>query len=314
MSGDGPPATTDEALRQQILEQEQQTAETKASITKKQIGKSVELVNSTIPLQQRAAQITLPPFSPNSKDILVDRPVMLTSEPPTVSEMPQQYQGRQAQNIIYEISQPVQIQGNELYSYPIEEQEDGQLIHFTVSVDSDQIKVIMILYDADNRAATICNDTARDLAVKGRGMTLSQALAKDMNNISLDMPGVNHFVMPYVARYKDTFSLGFNDPADYNLVAGTENDKFYIIEYAPSIPRAYQRISFNVANIGADTRTIHYVMVNRYRFLDRYDYGPIPRTPQDIGTGGNSGGSYSSVGSNSGGGFMAQARKAKIKL
>lgn len=280
------------------------------------------LSNQTISLKQRGPQLTLPPYSPYSKDAMLDRPVVLTSEAPTISEMPQQFQGRQAQNIVYEIAQPVQIQGNSQYAYPINQYEDGSLVHFTVSCDSDKIRTVLILYDLDNRAATICNDTARDLVGKGRGMTLYQALAKDMNAISLDNPGTPHSVMPYVSRYKDTFDIGFTDPDDYSKVAGTENDKFYVIEYAPAVPRAYRKIYFNIQNIGADTRTIHYVVVNRFNFIDRYDYGPVPTTPTQVpGAGRQFSGSegYSSVPAQSttaggGGGSTIQARKAKVKL
>lgn len=302
---------TQQSLQEQIAAETQATEESKSSIPR-----NVKLVSTTIPLQYRTAQMTLPPYSPISKDAMLDKPVLLTSEAPTVTQMPQTYQGRQAQDIIFEINQPVSIQGNQSYAYPIIEQEDGQLVHFTVSVDSDQIVVSMVLYDADGRAATICNDTARQLAGKGRGMTLSQALAKDMNGISLDMPGTPHFVMPFVSRYKDTFSLGFNDPTDYATVAGTENDKFYIIEYSPSIPRAYQRIEFNITNNGSPTRAIHYAMVNRYRFIDKYDYGPIPVTPDQVTAAGGNSGSYSSVAGGGGNGNSTAnfARRAKIRL
>lgn len=279
----------------------------------------ISLANKTIALQKRASQMTLAPYSPYSKDALIDRPVVLTSEAPTISEMPQQFQGRQAQNIVYEIAQPVSLTGNSQYAYPINQYEDGALVHFTVSCDSDKIRTVMILYDLDNRAATICNDTARDLAGKGRGMTLMQAIAKDMNGISLDQPGTPHSVMPYVSRYKDTFSLGFTDPGDYATVAGTENDKFYVIEYAPAVTRAYRKIYFNIQNIGADTRTIHYVVVNRFNFIDRYDYGPVPTTASQVpggGTrqfaGGEQGGGYSSIPGQSG--STVQARKAKVRL
>ena len=112
------------------------------------------------------------------------------------------------------------------------------------------------------------------------------ALARDQDEVSLDNHGKEHTVMPYAVRYKDTFSYGFVDPDDYATVAGTENDKFYIIEYAPTTPRAYKKIYFNIQNLGGETKLVHNPIVNRIAYVDRYDYpgGPITQEPEGTNT------------------------------
>jgi hypothetical protein len=234
-------------------------------------------------LQGARPTLVLPPYDART-DVSAALEQDLIATPgdgtPTTSETQTTYKGRMAENIAYEILQPVNLQGNSQYAYPINEYEDGEIEHFTVSTNSDQMRVVCILYDDRNRPTTICNETARELVIRGRGMTLAQALARDQDDISLDNPSTPHNRKPYVARYKDTFSLGFHDPSDYNTVVGTEDDKHYVIEYAPASPRAYKKIYFNVQNLNTDARVIHYLTVSRFAFEDRYDYsGPI--TQQD---------------------------------
>jgi len=242
--------------------------------------------NLSLEEQARRKIITLPKYS-IAKDYInnvLGKPVSLLEQQyaaeqqaptgvdqPVVSKITTEYKGKVAENIVYNISQPVVLAANSSYAYPISVVEDGEIIHFTVSFNDPLMTVKCILYDENNKPDTLCDDNPTQLTLLARGMTYHEANEIDNNNVSVDRSGIVHHVMPYVARHKHTYSQGYVDPVDYDIVAGTANDKFFIIEYAPLIPHPYKRLFFTIENKSQNNRLIHYVRVARYAYTDRYE-------------------------------------------
>lgn len=196
----------------------------------------------------------------------------------TISSIDTEYKGKAAQNITFDISQGVHLDPLTEYPYPINVNEEGELIHFSVSVNDENMFVVCILYDSENRATVICNDNMLSLARKGKGLTVAEAIAVDNNGISLDKGGRAHNVASYLSRSKHTFSFGhLSDP--YDLVEGTNDDKYYVIEYSPLVPHPYQRIYFTIQNQGNDGRLIHEATVKRIAYVDKYDM--VVENPED---------------------------------
>jgi hypothetical protein len=92
----------------------------------------------------------------------------------------------------------------------------------------------------------------------------------DNNGYSTDPQGDEHRVMPYVRRFKHTLSYPFKD-VDYPTIAGTKDDKWFVVEYQPQFPKPYNRIYFTLQNVGSTNAIIHKGLIQRYKFVDQYD-------------------------------------------
>lgn len=214
-------------------------------------------------------KIILPPYQDELRTIL---PAKQTDHrKPNVSSVGTEYKGRKAEDISWSIGSLFKLDPGNEYPYGIDEAEEGELEYFGVLVNSEDIYVVCYTYDEDNRPTTIVEDNMRSLAKKGRGMTLGEATALDHNGVSLDKGCRPHPIMSYLARSKHTFSYGHLSD-NYEDVEGTDNDRFYVIEYAP-IRRAqpYKHLFFTIENRGNDQRAIHEAFVKRVAFTDRYE-------------------------------------------
>ena len=175
------------------------------------------------------------------------------------------YQGRKAKRVNIETNK-INIAAHSSYDYPIDSAESGVLIAFTVAVNDPSIAVECIMYGDDNSEDIINNRTMREVAMLGRGLTLGEAEALDPDSTSLDKGGRPHAARPYLARYKNTFT---GTETNYDLLKGTENDKWIVLEYAPTLPQQYSRIYFNIRNDReTGDRLIHHLFVSRIRFID----------------------------------------------
>lgn len=219
-------------------------------------------------------QIVLPPYQDELKQLIpalqLGNRVTNTLNKPAISSISTQLRGRLAQNITFDISQSVALEANSEYPYGINVYEDGELRHFSVSVNDINMYVLCVLYDEQNRPTVIADDNMLTLAKKGKGLTVGEATATDHNGISLDKGGRPHPVATYLSRSKHTFSYG-HVADNYDDVNGTDFDKYYVIEYAPSIPHPYKRIFFTIQNRGENSRLIHEATVKRIAYVDQYE-------------------------------------------
>lgn len=224
----------------------------------------------------RPADLVLPPYQYDRKmmfDMNQLRPSPAGRQAPNEMTNTVQtiYKGRRADQITFDIGGAVVLNGNSEYAFPINSREQGELIAFTVSSNTPDMVTQCFLYDKRDRATILVNHTTTQLTIMARGMTYQEAHILDNLNISVDHHGDPHPVMPYAARHKVTFSKGFSDPTDYDTVKGTVNDKYFITDYAPTLPRAYERIYFNVINKSPDQKILHAMTLNRFVFVDEFE-------------------------------------------
>jgi hypothetical protein len=233
----------------------------------------------------RPPDLILPPYQQDRRlafDIAQQKPVPYTRQDNQNANVVQTiYKGRRADQITFDIGGAVRLSGNAEYAFPINSRETGELVYFTVSTNSPDIVTQCFLYDKRDRATILANHTTTQLTLLGRGLTYQEAHSVDNLGISVDRHGTPHPVMPYAARHKHTFSKTFVDPTDYEVVEGTINDKFFVTDFAPAIPRAYERIYFNVINKGSETRLLHAMTLNRFVFVDEFESVVNP-TPEQI--------------------------------
>lgn len=189
---------------------------------------------------------------------------------PTVSSVTTEFRGKSARNVTWNIGQAVTLDPNTEYPYPVNFYEDGELIHFSASVNDESLFVLCVLYDLENKPNIIADDNARSLAEEGKGLTVAELDAIDMNGISLDKGGRAHNVATHLSRAKSTFSFGhLGDP--YETIKGTKFDKRYVIEYGPLVPQPYKRIYFTIQNRGSEPKLIHKARVIRMAFVDEFE-------------------------------------------
>jgi hypothetical protein len=224
----------------------------------------------TTSLKLVPAQVTLPPYTDDPLYNSPEKDVEISGQPIS-SATSTTFEGRRAQVISFVINQPIQLQPNSEYAYPINRFEDGEITHFTVAMNDPDMRVVLTLYDDSQRPDPMCNESVNDLILLGRGLTHGEAIVTDVDGVSVDPKGEHHTVLPYVLRYKHTFSFGFNDPDDYTTVAGTSNDKWFVIEYEPTIPAPYKKIFFTVQNPTNNARIIHSARIRRYAYLDSFN-------------------------------------------
>lgn len=228
------------------------------------------IFNKTKSLRLTKPQITLPPYTNDPNYISPLQPEVEVSSQPIASATTTTYEGRRAQIISFVINQPIVLQPNSEYSYPINKNEDGEITHMTVAVNDPDLRVILTLYDDSQRPDPMCAESVNDLILLGRGLTHGQAIVTDVDGVSTDPRGEKHTVLPYVLRHKHTFSYGFSDPGDYNTVAGTANDKWFVVEYEPVTSAPYKKIFWTVQNPTNNARIMHRARVRRYAFIDSF--------------------------------------------
>lgn len=221
--------------------------------------------NTSVSLRQTSPSIALAPYTSDPNYIEPYAEDSDVKSTPISTQISTTYGGRKAEVITFEIAQPVTLQANTEYIYPVSKYEDGEVVHFTVAMNDPEMRIVLTLYDDTQKPDPLCNESANDLVLLGRGMTHAEAVATDVDGVSIDLKGQRHSVMPYILRYKNTFSYGYG-PADYSQVAGKPEDRWYVIEYEPTIAAPYKKIFFTIQNKTQNDRIIHYARLRRYAF------------------------------------------------
>lgn len=163
----------------------------------------------------------------------------------------------------------VGIKAGSYFDYKLDTREEiGEVIYFNVSVNDPGIAVICTMYDSRHGETPLTNMTMRRTAVLGRGMTLGEAESVIPDGkggfVSADKGGIPHPVVPYLSRYKHTFTLS---TMKYENVVGTDDDRWIVLEYAPVRTTRYNRMIFNIKNTSTNDRMIHVVSLQRIRYL-----------------------------------------------
>lgn len=188
------------------------------------------------------------------------------------------YQGRRAKRVNFTTNK-ITLSPNTSFYNPINFEEYGELISFTVAVNDPGMKVVCFIYDQDGSPEEINNRTMREVAILGRGMTLAEAEELLPTNIARDINGMRHPVRPWLSRYKHTFS----DPMSlYDEVKGTEDDKWIVLEYTPEIRETYSRIYFTVQNPLNEPRIIHHMTISRIVFIDVFKTNVISKQQEEL--------------------------------
>lgn len=223
------------------------------------------LRDTNLPLRQQAPSVQLAPYTDDPRYIEPGTEDTEVKSIPISTQISTTYGGRKAEVITFEIASAITLQANTEYIYPINKYEDGEVVHFTVAVNDPDMRVVLTLYDDSQKPDPMCNESANDLVLLGRGMTHAEAYATDVDGVSIDLKGQRHSVMPYVLRFKHTFSYGYT-PADSDLVAGTPNDRWFVIEYEPTLAAPYKKIFFTIRNSTSSPKMVHYARLRRYAF------------------------------------------------
>jgi hypothetical protein len=188
------------------------------------------------------------------------------------------YQGRKAKRVNFTTNK-ITLAPRTYFYNPINFEEEGELISFTVAVNDPGMKVICFLYDQDGTAEEIVNRSMREVSFLGRGFTLAEAEEVLPIEVSIDKSGKRHPVRPWLSRYKNTFS----QPNQlYNDVKGTENDKWIVLEYTPEIRETYSRIYFTVQNPLNESRMIHHMTISRIVFIDVFKTNVVSKQAEEL--------------------------------
>lgn len=227
----------------------------------------------TVALKDQEPQIILPRYQDQMKQLV---PLSLQEQKdakilkPNISGIKTELRGKIASTITFEILQPIKIDSGHEYPYYVNEAEEGELEHFSVAVNHEDMYVVCILYDEDGHPTIIADDNMRSFARNGKGMTVGEATAVDNNGISLDKGSRGNIRAAFLARSKHTLSYGFTE-APISEVEETDNDRWYVYEYTPTKAHPYKRIVFAIENRGGDTHSIHEATMKRTAFIDKYD-------------------------------------------
>lgn len=226
-----------------------------------------------VALKDQEPQIILPRYQDQMKQLV---PISLQEQKdakilrPNISGIKTELRGRIANTITFEILQPVKIDPGHEYPYYVNEAEDGELEHFSVAVNHEDMYLVCILYDEDGHPTVVADDNMRSLARNGKGMTIGEATATDNNGVSLDKGSRGNIRATFLARSKHTLSFGFAE-VPFSEVEETENDRCYVYEYTPIKAHPYKRIVFTIENRGGETHSIHEAVMKRTAFVDKYD-------------------------------------------
>ena len=201
-------------------------------------------------------------LSLHENDLLKKQPTVFESDPYFLST------GEIVKRINYETNS-VGIRAGSFFDYKLDTGlENGEIIYFNVSVNDPEIAVQCTIYDSKYGETPLTNMTMKRTAVLGRGMTLGEAESLIPDGIggyvSADKRGTPHPVVPYLSRYKHTFT---RSSMTYANVRGTDDDRWIVLEYAPVKTTRYNRMIFNIENKSNTDRLIHVLSLQRRKFL-----------------------------------------------
>lgn len=177
------------------------------------------------------------------------------------------YQGRSAYRIDTATKQ-LNITATNDIPNPIDVEEDGVLIGFTIAVNDPLIRVTAILYGEQGSFTTLNDMTMREVTFLGRGLTQGQAESVSPQGDSLDQKGIKDDIWPWIQRYRHTYSLAHLTDT-YTNVRGTEFDKWIVLAYTPQIKESYNRFFLTITNTASTDQLIHTMQISRIRFANR---------------------------------------------
>lgn len=178
------------------------------------------------------------------------------------------------------------INAQDFWDYPLSYDKRGLLHHFQISVNDEDMKVIVKLFDFQNNEFELNYKTMKELSMIGRGLTSGEANANAPSESSLDKSGQVHPTMPYLARYKNGLT---GTETVYENYVGTFDDRWITLAYYPIEPLEFNRLEIDIQNTRTDgaPRYVHEVELALIFPLDSVPDTTVPvigsATPSDEG-------------------------------
>ena len=172
------------------------------------------------------------------------------------------------------------------WDYPLVYDKRGLIHHLQVSVNDEDMKVIIKISDFQNNDYELNYKTMKELSEIGRGLTSGEGNANAPNETPLDKSGQIHNTMPYLARYKNGIT---GTETEYENYVGTFDDRHITLAYNPTEPLEFNRLEIDVENtrIDGQARYVHEVELLLIFPLDTLPDTTIPviesASPSDKG-------------------------------
>lgn len=192
------------------------------------------------------------------------------AQPLTTGGGPIQKYGEEYVRLYSSYASKQRISPNRSWDNPITYEEVGYITGFVVAVNDPDMKVTFRIEGEDHTEIVIHDFTMHETARLGLGMTLGEFYSKNPvgGGTSRDVRGSKHSTRPFLNRAKTTFT---GTETDFNLIQGTDNDKWIVLEYDPELPRKYNALTLDVMNtLGEGDRLIHEIFVERMVVVSQY--------------------------------------------
>jgi hypothetical protein len=167
-------------------------------------------------------------------------------------------------------SKGVPISANRRWDNPISYEETGYILGWLIAVNDPQMKVTFKIEGEDRTEIILHDHTMEETASLGLGMTYGEFYS--MNPVgggtSRDIRGSKHSTRPFLSRAKTTFT---GTETNYDLIKGTVDDKWIVLQFDPELPRKYYALTLDVENtLGEGDRLIHEIFVDRMVVISQY--------------------------------------------
>ena len=148
----------------------------------------------------------------------------------------------------------------------IEDDEEGFLIAFSITVDSPDVIMEVVAYGDDGVTPILINNLSmKQLLRLGFGLTPGDVEVQPDGD-SQDKSGDRDTAFPWLVRYKVDVQPDMFD----------EQNSVITLKYTPTLYHHYKRLVINMINISPDTVNVIYLSVIRRIVYDRIPPGGLP--------------------------------------
>jgi hypothetical protein len=167
-------------------------------------------------------------------------------------------------------TEAISINANSIYTGVQVIRFKGILRDFTCTVNDENIAVFVQIKDHENGRIVINDKTMKKISLIGRGISHGET-REDVTGTSRDVVGVGHPIKPYLMRYKNQPTGTETDPLVY---AGTDDDLYITLDYAPDEPYEFTELVFNVINTNSQgiARLIHFLEIGVLQIISDENY------------------------------------------
>jgi hypothetical protein len=156
-------------------------------------------------------------------------------------------------------TEAISINANSIYTGVQVIRFKGILRDFSCTVNDENIEVFVQIKDHENGRIVINDKTMKKISLIGRGISHGET-QPDVTGTSRDVVGVRHPIKPYLMRYKNQPT---GTETDQSIYAGTDDDLYITLDYAPDEPYEFTELVFNVINTNSQgiSRLIHFLEI-----------------------------------------------------